>query len=110
MVILTQDNSRAFEEMQQSSAWLAELDASMTRAGVPIARREGSKAMILAFLLRCHAVPDALREQELRDYVREQAEAGAGTRALLDLLEGLSFFFESVLSRPDLAGSAGHPF
>lgn len=110
MVIFSQDTSTTFEAIRRSTEWMGEMETVMRRAGVPAARRDGCKAMLLAFLTRCHAVPEGMREQELRDYIREQAEAGLGARALLDLLEALTFFFESVLARPDLAGSAGHPF
>lgn len=109
MVIMTQD-STATVELRINARWMEQLETAMQRAGVPAARREGAQAALGAFLLRCRALPGALGEREIRAYVRECAESGAGTRALLDLLEGLCFFFESVLPRPDLAGSAGFPF
>src|SRR6185436_3156291 len=107
MVILKQDSPTVLEEIRVNAQWLSDLDHAMARACVPASRREGCKAALLGFLMRFQGRAANLEDPEMTAYISEQAEAGLGARTLLDLLEALTFFFESVLPRHELALRAG---
>jgi hypothetical protein len=66
----------------------------------------------LPFLLARHALrPELLRPGQVQAFIEEQAESGRfRARVLIDLIQALSFFYDSVVEQRELAGEAGHPF
>ena len=100
-----------FVESEQGSFWLARLEAALERRGIDAARRDRWQAALAPFLAR-HAIrPEMLRPGQVQAFIEEQAESGRYcARTLIDLIQALSFFYDSVVEQRELAGEAGHPF
>jgi hypothetical protein len=101
----------AFMETRQSEVWLARLEDALERRGIDAERRMRWKRALAPFLKRHILCPEALRPGEVQRFIEEQAESGRyQARALIDLIQALSFFYDSVVEHRELAGEAGHPF
>lgn len=113
MVTFTQALSKAqqFVEAEQSRFWLARLDGALERRGIDTVRRERWKSALAPFLARHALRPELLRPGQVQSFIEEQAESGRYcARVLIDLIQALSFFYDSVVEQRELAGEAGHPF
>lgn len=98
-------------ESSQIRQWLARLDAALERRGIDSERRERWTRALSPFLNRHALRPELLRPGQVQAYIQEQAESGRYcARSLIDLIQALSFFYDSVVEQRDLAGEAGHPF
>jgi hypothetical protein len=101
----------AFLEARQSEAWLGRLEEALERRGIDAERRVRWKKALAPFLKRHILSPEALRPGEVQKFIEEQAESGRyQARVLIDLIQALSFFYDSVVEQRELAGEAGHPF
>jgi hypothetical protein len=110
MVTFPQAVARAmkFMEARQSELWLGRLEIALERRGIDAVRREPA---LEPFLSRYALRPDSLRPGQVQDFIEEQADSGRfAARALIDLIQALSFFYDSVVEQRELAGEAGHPF
>jgi hypothetical protein len=113
MVTFPQAVSQAmkFVEARQSELWLGRLDVALERRGIDSVRRERWMSALKPFLARHALRPELLRPGQVQDYIEEQADSGRyAARALIDLIQALSFFYDSVVEQRELAGEAGHPF
>jgi hypothetical protein len=113
MVTFPQAVSQAmkFVEARQSELWLGRLDVALERRGIDSVRRERWMAALKPFLARHALRPELLRPGQVQEYIEEQADSGRyAARALIDLIQALSFFYDSVVEQRELAGEAGHPF
>jgi hypothetical protein len=100
-----------FVEARQSELWLDRLDVALERRGIDCVRRERWMSALKPFLARHALRPELLRPGQVQDYIEEQAESGRySARVLIDLIQALSFFYDSVVEHRELAGEAGHPF
>lgn len=100
-----------FMEARQSELWLGRLEMALERRGIDTGRRERWKAALEPFLTRYALRPDSLRPGQVQEFIEEQADTGRlSARALIDLIQALSFFYDSVVEQRELAGEAGHPF
>ena len=98
-------------ETEQALHWLGRLDAALDRRGIDAVRRERWERALAPFLARHALRPERLRPGQVQAFIEEQAESGRfGARALIDLIQALSFFYDSVVEQRELAGEAGHPF
>jgi hypothetical protein len=98
-------------EAEQSRIWLDRLDAALERRGIDIERRERWTRALSPFLARHALRPELLRPGQVQAFIEEQAESGRfRARVLIDLIQALSFFYDSVVEQRELAGEAGHPF
>ena len=113
MVTFTQAVKQAqqFVEAEQGRFWTARLESALERRGIDAVRRERWQGALAPFLAR-HAIrPELLRPGQVQAFIEEQAESGRiCARALIDLIQALSFFYDSVVEQRELAGEAGHPF
>ncbi len=103
--------AQQFVEAEQGAFWLARLASALERRGIDAARRERWHNALSPFLAR-HAIrPELLRPGQVQSFIEEQAESGRYcARTLIDLIQALSFFYDSVVEQRELAGEAGHPF
>jgi hypothetical protein len=100
-----------FLETRQSELWLGRLDSALERRGIDAGRRDRWKLALAPFLKRFALKPDLLRPGQVQSFIEEQTDSGRyGARALIDLIQALSFFYDSVVEQRELAGEAGHPF
>jgi hypothetical protein len=91
--------------------WLAKLDDALERRGIEAERRVRWTRALSPFLALHARRPGKLRPGQVQAYIEEQAESGRySTRSLIDLIQALSFFYDSVVEQRELAGEAGHPF
>jgi hypothetical protein len=98
-------------ESEQARYWLDRLDAALERRGIDADRRERWTLALAPFLSRHALRPELLRPGQVQAFIEEQAESGRyRARALIDLIQSLSFFYDSVVEQRELAGEAGHPF
>lgn len=98
-------------ESERSRLWLGCLDAALERRGIDPDRRERWTQALQPFLARHALEPELLRPGQVQAFIEEQAESGRyRARALIDLIQALSFFYDSVVEQRELAGEAGHPF
>lgn len=98
-------------ESGQVRLWLARLDAALERRGIDSERRERWTRALSPFLARHALRPELLRPGQVQAFLEEQAESGRFcARSLIDLIQALSFFYDSVVEHRELAGEAGHPF
>lgn len=113
MVTFPQAVARAmkFMETRQSELWLGRLEIALERRGIDAGRRERWKSALEPFLSRYALRPESLRPGQVQEFIEEQADSGRfAARALIDLIQALSFFYDSVVEQRELAGEAGHPF
>lgn len=113
MVTFPQAVSRAmrFMEARQSELWLGRLENALERRGIDEGRRDRWRRALEPFLARYAMRPESLRPGQVQEFIEEQADSGRhAARALIDLIQGLSFFYDSVVEQRELAGEAGHPF
>ena len=113
MVTFPQAVARAmkFMEARQSEIWLGRLEVALEKRGIDAGRRERWKSALGPFLSRYALRPESLRPGQVQDFIEEQADSGRfAARALIDLIQALSFFYDSVVEQRELAGEAGHPF
>ena len=113
MVTFTQAVTKAmkFVESRQSELWLGRLESALEHRGIDAERRDRWKAALAPFLARHALRPELLRPGQVQEFIEEQAGSGRyGTRTLIDLIQALSFFYDSVVEQRELAGEAGHPF
>lgn len=113
MVTFPQAVTRAmkFMEARQSEIWLDRLEVALERRGIDEGRRERWKSALEPFLSRYALRPESLRPGQVQEFIEEQADSGRfAARALIDLIQALSFFYDSVVEQRELAGEAGHPF
>jgi hypothetical protein len=113
MVTFTQavKQAQSFVEAEQSRIWLGRLDTALERRGIDLARRDRWMDALSPFLARHALRPELLRPGQVQAFIEEQAESGRYcARALIDLIQALSFFYDSVVEQRELAGEAGHPF
>jgi hypothetical protein len=100
-----------FMEARQSEFWLDRLEVALERRGIDAGRRERWKSALEPFLSRHALRPESLRPGQVQEFIEEQADSGRfAARALIDLIQALSFFYDSVVEQRELAGEAGHPF
>ena len=100
-----------YVETRQSEFWLGRLDQALERRGIDGGRRERWKKALVPFLARHALRPESLRPGQVEAFIAEQAESGRyGARTLIDLIQALSFFYDSVVELRESAGEAGHPF
>jgi hypothetical protein len=100
-----------FVEGRQTELWLGRLETALERRGIDAGRRDRWKAALAPFLARHALRPELLRPGQVQDFIEEQADSGRfGARTLIDLIQALSFFYDSVVEQRELAGEAGHPF
>ncbi|MDQ3003205.1 MAG: hypothetical protein M3Y08_18330 [Fibrobacterota bacterium] len=100
-----------FVESRQTELWLGRLEIALERRGIDAARRERWKQALAPFLARHALRPERLRPGQVQEFIEEQADSGRyETRVLIDLIQAMSFFYESVVEQRELAGEAGHPF
>ncbi|MDB5047272.1 MAG: hypothetical protein JWO30_343 [Fibrobacteres bacterium] len=100
-----------FVEARQSELWLGRLDRALERRGIDEARRERWRKALAPFLARHALKPELLRPGQVQSFIEEQADSGRyEARTLIDLIQALSFFYDSVVEQRELAGEAGHPF
>lgn len=100
-----------FVEGEQGTFWLARLEAALERRGIDAARRDRWHSALAPFLARHALRPELLRPGQVQAFIEEQAESGRYcARTLIDLIQALSFFYDSVVEQRELAGEAGHPF
>ncbi|GEM_PF-3757383 len=100
-----------FVEGRQSELWLGRLQIALERRGIDAVRRERWSCALAPFLARYALRPELLRPGQVQEFIEEQADSGRyGARALIDLIQALSFFYDSVVEQRELAGEAGHPF
>ncbi len=98
-------------ESNQSRHWLARFDAALERRGIEPERRIRWTRALSPFLARHALKPEMLRPGQVQSFIEEQAESGHySARSLIDLIQALSFFYDSVVEQRELAGEAGHPF
>jgi len=98
-------------ESGRISHWLDRLDAALERRGIEPERRARWNGALSPFLALYARRPEKLRPGQVQAYIEEQAESGRYcTRSLIDLIQALSFFYDSVVEQRELAGEAGHPF
>ena len=98
-------------ETRQARLWLERLDAALARRGIDPDRRRRWTCALTPFLTRYASRPDLLRPGQVQGFIEEQAESGGlHARVLIDLIQALSFFYDSVVEQRELAGEAGHPF
>jgi hypothetical protein len=98
-------------ESGQISLWLGRFDAAMEFRGIDSDRRMRWSLALSPFLARYALGPETLRPGQVQSFIEEQAESGRlDARSLIDLIQALSFFYDSVVEQPELAGEAGHPF
>jgi hypothetical protein len=91
--------------------WLARLDSALERRGIEAERRVRWTQALSPFLARHALKPERLRPGQVQSFIEEQAESGRySARTLIDLIQALSFFYDSVVEQRELAGEAGHPF
>lgn len=103
--------AQAHLETAQARLWLGRMDAALERRGIDPDRRERWTRALSPFLSRHALRPELLRPGQVQDFIQEQAESGRFcARALIDLIQALSFFYDSVVLQRELAGEAGHPF
>jgi hypothetical protein len=113
MVTFPQAVTKAMEfmEARQSEIWLGRLEIALERRGIDEGRWERWKAALGPFLSRYALRPESLRPGQVQEFIEEQADSGRfAARALIDLIQALSFFYDSVVEQRELAGEAGHPF
>lgn len=98
-------------ESGQIRLWLGRFDSAMAFRGIdPDCRLRWTRALS-PFLARHALGPEMLRPGQVQSFIEEQAESGRlCARSLIDLIQALSFFYDSVVEQPELAGEAGHPF
>lgn len=100
-----------FVESRQSELWLGRLDRALERRGIDAGRRDRWRKALAPFLARHALRPETLRPGQVQAFIEEQAENGRyEARALIDLIQALSFFYDSVVEHRESAGEAGHPF
>lgn len=98
-------------EAEQSRIWLGRLETALERRGIDSERRERWQSALLPFLARHALLPERLHPGQVQAFIEEQAATGRlAARALIDLIQALSFFYDSVVEQRELAGEAGHPF
>lgn len=98
-------------ESGRVSQWLVRLDAALERRGIDPERRERWTRALSPFLARHALRPELLRPGQVQAFIEEQTESGRFcARSLIDLIQALSFFYDSVVEHRELAGEAGHPF
>jgi hypothetical protein len=98
-------------EAERSRLWLGRLDRALERRGIDPDRRERWTKALGPFLALHALEPEVLRPGQVQAFIEEQAESGRyQARALIDLIQALSFFYDSVVEQRELAGEAGHPF
>ena len=113
MVTFSQAVSKAqqFVEAEQSRMWLGRLETALERRGIDAVRRDRWMSALTPFLARHALRPELLRPGQVQAFIEEQAESGRYcARVLIDLIQALSFFYDSVVEQRELAGEAGHPF
>lgn len=100
-----------FVESRQTELWLERLEIALERRGIDTARRDRWKKALAPFLARHALRPELLRPGQVQEFIEEQADSGRfEARVLIDLIQALSFFYDSVVEQRELAGEAGHPF
>lgn len=100
-----------FIESRQTELWLGRLEIALERRGIDVARRERWKQALAPFLAKHALRPDLLRPGQVQEFIEEQADSGRyEARVLIDMIQALSFFYDSVVEQRELAGEAGHPF
>ncbi|HKP96273.1 MAG TPA: hypothetical protein VJ385_10985 [Fibrobacteria bacterium] len=100
-----------FAEARRSEFWLGRLESALERRGIDADRRARWKQALAPFLARHALRPEMLRPGQVQTFIEEQTNSGRyGARALIDLIQALSFFYDSVVEQRELAGEAGHPF
>jgi hypothetical protein len=98
-------------EAGETHLWLARLDTALANRGIDPDRRERWMRALSPFLSRHALRPDLLRPGQVQAFIAEQADSGRlRVRDLIDLIQALSFFYDSVVEQRELAGEAGHPF
>ena len=98
-------------ESGQASQWLVRLNTALERRGIDPERRERWTRALSPFLARHALRPELLRPGQVQAFIEEQTESGRlCARSLIDLIQALSFFYDSVVEHRELAGEAGHPF
>ena len=103
--------AQAHIESARTRLWLDRMNAALERRGIDPDRRERWTRALLPFLSRHALQPESLRPGQVQDFIEEQAESGRFcARSLIDLIQALSFFYDSVVVQRELAGEAGHPF
>ena len=113
MVTFPQAVSQAmkFVEVRQTELWLGRLEVALERRGIDASRRDRWKSALAPFLARHALSPEMLRPGQVQEFTEEQADSGRyEARRLIDLIQALSFFYDSVVEQRELAGEAGHPF
>lgn len=113
MVTFSQAVSKAqrFVEAEQSHMWLGRLETALERRGIDVVRRDRWMSALKPFLARHALRPELLRPGQVQAFIEEQAESGRYcARVLIDMIQALSFFYDSVVEQRELAGEAGHPF
>ena len=113
MVTFPQAVAQAMEfvEGRQAGLWLGRLEKALEGRGIEEDRRRRWTKALAPFLARHALRPELLRPGQVQAFIEEQAESGRfGARALIDLIQALSFFYDSVVEHRELAGEAGHPF
>jgi hypothetical protein len=86
-------------------------DSALERRGIEPERRVRWTRALTPFLARHALRPERLRPGQVQSFIEEQAESGRySARSLIDLIQALSFFYDSVVEQRELAGEAGHPF
>jgi len=98
-------------ESAQIQYWMNRFDAALERRGIEPERRVRWTRALSPFLARHTLKPERLRPGQVQSFIEEQAESGRySARSLIDLIQALSFFYDSVVEQRELAGEAGHPF
>jgi hypothetical protein len=103
VLLHAQQNVRA----RQTRLWLECLDVALKHRGIDADRRGRWAGALTRYAMR----PDLLRPGQVQTYIEEQVQSGGlPARNLIDLIQALSFFYDSVVEQRKLAGEAGHPF